>query len=88
MTATTTKSMGKCQIKLSKVFNNILQTEILRKSAFISSVQFVFFTDIGEIYSRLFDCRPFLNGEVKYFLREFEVSCLFDTPSILSRRNF
>ncbi|KAJ9591629.1 hypothetical protein L9F63_001843 [Diploptera punctata] len=28
--------------------------------------------DIGEIWSRLFDHRPFLSGEIKFFLREFE----------------
>ncbi|XP_023218485.1 biogenesis of lysosome-related organelles complex 1 subunit 5 [Centruroides vittatus] len=28
--------------------------------------------DIGEIHSRLFDHRPFVQGEVSYFLKEFE----------------
>ncbi|XP_034253447.1 biogenesis of lysosome-related organelles complex 1 subunit 5 [Thrips palmi] len=28
--------------------------------------------DAGEIWSRLFDHRPYLSGEIKYFLREFE----------------
>ncbi|CAD6227519.1 GSCOCG00001202001-RA-CDS [Cotesia congregata] len=28
--------------------------------------------DIGEIWSRLFDHRPFLQGELSYFVREFE----------------
>ncbi|KAK0088776.1 hypothetical protein PV325_010716 [Microctonus aethiopoides] len=28
--------------------------------------------DIGEIWSRLFDHRPFIQGEVSYFVREFE----------------
>lgn len=32
------------------------------------------FLEIGEIWSRLFDHRPFLNGEIKYMLKEFEVS--------------
>ncbi|KOB71352.1 Protein Muted-like protein [Operophtera brumata] len=28
--------------------------------------------EIGEIWTRLFDHRPFLNGEIKYMLKEFE----------------
>ncbi|XP_050671115.1 biogenesis of lysosome-related organelles complex 1 subunit 5 [Leptidea sinapis] len=28
--------------------------------------------EIGEIWSRLFDHRPFLNGEIKYMIKEFE----------------
>lgn len=28
--------------------------------------------EIGEIWSRLFDHRPFLNGEIKFMLKEFE----------------
>ncbi|XP_075237297.1 biogenesis of lysosome-related organelles complex 1 subunit 5-like isoform X2 [Lycorma delicatula] len=28
--------------------------------------------DCGEIWSRLFDHRPFLSGEIKFFLQEFE----------------
>ncbi|XP_034942918.1 biogenesis of lysosome-related organelles complex 1 subunit 5 [Chelonus insularis] len=28
--------------------------------------------DIGEIWSRLFDHRPFVHGEILYFVREFE----------------
>ena len=28
--------------------------------------------DFGQVHSRLFDHRPFLNGEVRYFLHEFE----------------
>ncbi|KAK6618070.1 hypothetical protein RUM44_002512 [Polyplax serrata] len=28
--------------------------------------------DIGEIWTRLFDHRPFINGEIKFFLQEFE----------------
>ncbi|XP_073992034.1 biogenesis of lysosome-related organelles complex 1 subunit 5 isoform X2 [Rhodnius prolixus] len=30
--------------------------------------------DCGEIWNRLFDHRPFLNGEIKVFLKEFEES--------------
>jgi len=30
------------------------------------------FEDIQEVHSRLFNHRPFLQGEVKYFIREFE----------------
>lgn len=30
------------------------------------------FEDIQEVYSRLFNHRPFLQGEVKHFVREFE----------------
>ncbi len=30
-------------------------------------------TDVGDIHSRLFDHRPFLNGELQSFIREFEV---------------
>lgn len=32
-----------------------------------------FVLDIGEIWTRLFDHRPFLNGEIRFFLQEFEV---------------
>ncbi|CAH0405506.1 unnamed protein product [Chilo suppressalis] len=28
--------------------------------------------EIGEVWTRLFDHRPFLNGEIKFMLREFE----------------
>lgn len=35
-----------------------------------------FVIDIGVIWSRLFDHRPFLNGEIRYTLHEFEVSTL------------
>ncbi|XP_069675251.1 biogenesis of lysosome-related organelles complex 1 subunit 5 [Periplaneta americana] len=28
--------------------------------------------DVGEIWTRLFDHRPFLSGEIKFFLKEFE----------------
>ncbi|XP_022117400.1 biogenesis of lysosome-related organelles complex 1 subunit 5 [Pieris rapae] len=28
--------------------------------------------EIGEVWSRLFDHRPFLNGEIKFLLKEFE----------------
>ncbi|XP_064481102.1 biogenesis of lysosome-related organelles complex 1 subunit 5-like [Ornithodoros turicata] len=28
--------------------------------------------DIGEVYTRLLDHRPFLQGEIKYFVKEFE----------------
>lgn len=31
-----------------------------------------FISEIGEIWSRLFDHRPFLNGEIKFMLKEFE----------------
>ncbi|EEB20463.1 conserved hypothetical protein [Pediculus humanus corporis] len=30
------------------------------------------FKDIGEIWTRLFDHRPFLNGEIRFILQEFE----------------
>lgn len=35
-------------------------------------MSFLNFSDIGEIWTRLFDHRPFLNGEIKFLLREFE----------------
>ncbi|KAL0901761.1 hypothetical protein ABMA27_006937 [Loxostege sticticalis] len=28
--------------------------------------------EVGEVWSRLFDHRPFLNGEIKFMLKEFE----------------
>lgn len=35
----------------------------------------VFFsTDVNEVFSRLFDHRPFLRGEIEYFKKEFEAS--------------
>lgn len=30
--------------------------------------------DVGEIYSRLLDHRPVIQGEIRYFVKEFEVS--------------
>lgn len=30
--------------------------------------------DFGDIWNRLFDHRPFLSGEIKYFIKEFEES--------------
>lgn len=30
--------------------------------------------DCGDIWNRLFDHRPFLSGEIKYFIKEFEES--------------
>ncbi|XP_043287830.1 biogenesis of lysosome-related organelles complex 1 subunit 5 isoform X1 [Venturia canescens] len=34
--------------------------------------------DIGEIWSRLFDHRPFVHGEITYFLRELEKNRVFN----------
>jgi len=34
--------------------------------------EFTVLVDTGEIWSRLFDHRPFVHGEITYFLREFE----------------
>ncbi len=31
------------------------------------------FSDLSDIYARLFDHRPSLQGEISYFVREFEV---------------
>lgn len=40
------------------------------------------YVDLGEIYTRLFDARPFLSAELSYFVKEFEVrnalnTCIF-----------
>lgn len=35
---------------------------------------FVNLLDVGEIYSRLLDHRPVIQGEIRYFVKEFEVS--------------
>lgn len=32
-----------------------------------------FFIDVGKIWDRLFDHKPFLSGEINFVLREFEV---------------
>lgn len=47
--------------------------------------------DCGDIWNRLFDHRPFLSGEIKYFIKEFEenrsdreVKRLFDVADWLS----
>lgn len=32
------------------------------------------FSDINEIYSRIFHHRLFITGEINYFLKEFEVN--------------
>lgn len=32
------------------------------------------FVDTGEIWSRLFEHRPFIQGEITFFLREFQVN--------------
>lgn len=34
---------------------------------------YLVFIDTGEIWSRLFDHRPFIQGEITFFLREFQV---------------
>lgn len=31
-------------------------------------------SDVNEVFSRLFDHRPFLKGEIEFFKKEFEVS--------------
>ena len=33
----------------------------------------IFLSDTNEIFTRLFDHRPFLNGEIQHFVRVFEV---------------
>uniref|UniRef100_A0A670ZGA3 Biogenesis of lysosome-related organelles complex 1 subunit 5 n=1 Tax=Pseudonaja textilis TaxID=8673 RepID=A0A670ZGA3_PSETE len=32
----------------------------------------IFLVDVGEIYSRLLDHRPVIQGEIRYFIKEFE----------------
>ncbi|XP_010143407.1 PREDICTED: biogenesis of lysosome-related organelles complex 1 subunit 5-like, partial [Buceros rhinoceros silvestris] len=33
---------------------------------------FIHLRDVGEIYSRLLDHRPVIQGEIRYFVKEFE----------------
>jgi len=40
----------------------------------IKNLIFVNLLDVGEIYSRLLDHRPVIQGEIRYFVKEFEVS--------------
>lgn len=42
-------------------------------SCVIQLYNFILFSDVGEIWFRLFDHRPFISGEIKFFLKEFEV---------------
>lgn len=42
------------------------------------------FTDIGTIWSRLFDHRGFLSGEISLILQEFEVISLFLVSEVMS----
>lgn len=35
---------------------------------------FINLLDLGEVYSRLLDHRPVIQGEIRYFVKEFEVS--------------
>ena len=39
--------------------------------------------DTNKIYARLCDHRPFLNGEVRHFIREFEVHLLLTIYCLL-----
>lgn len=39
----------------------------------IFCVSLLSFIDVGEIYSRLLDHRPVIQGEMRYFIKEFEV---------------
>lgn len=38
------------------------------------NLTFIYLLDVGEIYSRLLDHRPVIQGEIRYFIKEFEVS--------------
>lgn len=42
----------------------------------IFHVSLLSFADVGEIYSRLLDHRPVIQGELRYFIKEFEVGLL------------
>lgn len=39
-----------------------------------AKLTFINLPDVGEIYSRLLDHRPVIQGEIRYFVKEFEVS--------------
>ncbi|CAH1639570.1 unnamed protein product [Spodoptera littoralis] len=45
----------------------------LSKDSKLNDIMTELSREIGEIWSRLFDHRPFLNGEIKFMLKEFEV---------------
>nr|XP_006138846.1 biogenesis of lysosome-related organelles complex 1 subunit 5 [Pelodiscus sinensis] len=36
------------------------------------TLDFITLLDVGEIYSRLLDHRPIIQGEIRYFIKEFE----------------
>uniref|UniRef100_A0A8B9KIE2 Biogenesis of lysosome-related organelles complex 1 subunit 5 n=1 Tax=Astyanax mexicanus TaxID=7994 RepID=A0A8B9KIE2_ASTMX len=44
-------------------------------------------TNVGDIQSRLLDHRPVLQGEIRYFVREFEVRLLFLECRLLENLN-
>lgn len=46
----------------------------LHQSTWINSPFYFIFLDLGEIHSRLLDHRPVTQGEIRYFVKEFEVS--------------
>lgn len=47
-------------------------------------LSFINLLDVGEVYSRLLDHRPVIQGEIRYFVKEFEVSIYFwlDTGTV------
>lgn len=50
-----------------EIFHSAAYVNMADTSALAASVK-----DIGEVHSRLFDHKPFLQGEIKYFIKEFE----------------
>lgn len=46
---------------------------------------FVNLLDVGEIYSRLLDHRPVIQGEIRYFVKEFEVSICILLGAVIFR---
>uniref|UniRef100_A0AC11E317 Biogenesis of lysosomal organelles complex 1 subunit 5 n=1 Tax=Ovis aries TaxID=9940 RepID=A0AC11E317_SHEEP len=52
---------------------------------FAASPAHLIIRDLGEIHSRLLDHRPVIQGETRYFVKEFECKQLL-TPSVDSSR--
>lgn len=46
---------------------------------------FINLLDVGEIYSRLLDHRPVIQGEIRYFVKEFEVSIFILLGAVIFR---
>ncbi|OXB84563.1 UNVERIFIED_CONTAM: hypothetical protein H355_008039 [Colinus virginianus] len=57
---------------LSRVFCAFMKHECLLLPSVSATLTSLNLSDVGEIYSRLLDHRPVIQGEIRYFVKEFE----------------